>query len=353
MVKVLVVDDSAFARSRIVKVLNDSPGLQVVGQAVDGADAIRQTKELRPDVVTLDIEMPVMGGLMALEQMMRECPTPVVMVSSLTGPQTDATVAALQLGAVDFFLKPSIALPAGTGVTRSDLSKTVMNAATVKVRHLNGKSPKSLINLEVRPVTMPPRESRSSRPGSIDQVVLIGSSTGGPRALAEVIPGLPRDLPAAVMVVQHMPAGFTKSLADRLNRTSALQVSEAADGDRIGAGKVLLAPGGYHMIVDMTGKISLDEGPPICGVRPSVDVTALSAVEAFGKNIRAMILTGMGSDGTNGASAIKAAGGKVSVEHESTCAVYGMPRSVVEAGWADDIVPLDECADQIVKMCSD
>jgi two-component system chemotaxis response regulator CheB len=347
MVKVLVVDDSAFARSRIVKVLSESPGLQVVGQAVDGADAIRQTKELQPDVVTLDVEMPVMDGLTALEQMMRECPTPVVMVSSLTGPQADATVAALQLGAVDFFLKPSIALPAGTGVTQSDLAKTVMNAATVKVRRLDGK------NLDVRTASTGAPKTGRARPGSIEQVVLIGSSTGGPKALAAVIPGLPGDLPAAVMVIQHMPAGFTTSLADRLNRASALQVSEATEGDRIGAGKVLLAPGGYHMLVDMSGMISLDEGPPVCGVRPSVDVTALSAVEAFGKNMRAMILTGMGSDGTNGAAAIKAAGGKVSAEHQSTCAVYGMPRSVVEAGWADDIVPLDECAGQIVKMCSE
>ena len=346
MVKVLVVDDSAFARSRIVKVLSQSPGLQVVGQAVDGADAIRQTKELQPDVVTLDVEMPVLDGLKALEQMMRECPTPVVMVSSLTGPQTDATIASLELGAVDFFLKPSIALPAGTGVTQSDLSKTVMNAATVKVHRLNGKNPQARTTVTLAPNT------RRARPGTIDQVVLIGSSTGGPRALAEVIPRLPGDLPAAVMVVQHMPAGFTKSLADRLNRSSALQVSEAVQGDRIGAGKVLLAPGGFHMIVDRDGKISLNEGPPVCGVRPSVDVTALSAVEAFGKNMKAMILTGMGSDGTNGAAAIKAAGGEVSVEHESTCAVYGMPRSVIEAGWADDVVPLGECAGQIVKMCS-
>ena len=141
-----MVDDSAFARSRIVKVLSDSPGLQVVGQAVDGADAIKQTKELQPDVVTLDIEMPVMDGLAALEQIMRECPTPVVMVSSLTGPQTDATVAALQLGAVDFFLKPSIALPVGAGVTQSDLSKTVMNAATVKVRRFERDGDDSLMN---------------------------------------------------------------------------------------------------------------------------------------------------------------------------------------------------------------
>lgn len=350
MVKVLVVDDSAFARSRIVKVLSDSPGLQVVGQAVDGADAVRQTKELRPDVVTLDVEMPVMNGLVALEQMMRECPTPVVMVSSLTGPQTDATVAALQLGAVDFFLKPSIAMPAGAGVTQSDLSKTVMNAATVKVRQLIGNGHNVLAAKSAPQLS---RTSRRGGSGSIDQVVLIGSSTGGPKALAEVIPRLPADLPAAVMVVQHMPAGFTKSLAARLDRSSALQVFEAADGDRIGAGKVLLAPGGFHMTVDRGGKISLNEAPPVCGVRPSVDVTALSAVEAFGKNVRTMILTGMGSDGTNGAAAIKAAGGRVSVEHESTCAVYGMPRSVVEAGWADDIVPLNECADQIVKMCSE
>ncbi len=346
MVNVLVVDDSAFARSRIVKVLSDAPGLQVVGQAVDGADAVSQTKVLHPDVVTLDIEMPVMDGLKALEQIMRECPTPVVMVSSLTGPQTHATIASLELGAVDFFLKPSIALPTGSGATQSDLSKTVMNAATVKVRHLNGDSPGAQPAIKKAPAI------RRAGPGSFDQVVLIGSSTGGPKALMEVVPKLPGDLPAAVMVVQHMPPGFTKSLAERLDKASALDVAEAAAGDRIGAGKVYLAPGGFHMLVDKTGTISLDEGPPVCGVRPSVDVTALSAVESFGKFMRAMILTGMGSDGTDGSAAIKAAGGKVSVEHESTCAVYGMPRSVVEAGWADEVVPLNECADQIVEMCT-
>jgi two-component system chemotaxis response regulator CheB len=185
----------------------------------------------------------------------------------------------------------------------------------------------------------------------MDYVVLIGSSTGGPKALVEVVPHLPADLNAAYLIVQHMPVGFTASLAERLNKASEIEVKEAQAGDVVKAGTALLAPGGFHMEIGARNMIKLGEGPPECGVRPAIDVTARHAAKAFGGKMRSVILTGMGSDGTEGSRAIKAAGGLVLAEHKSTCAVYGMPKSVAEAGLTDQVAPLRRIANHIVSMC--
>lgn len=344
-VRVLVVDDSAFARSTISKMLNTDPQIEVVGVARDGIEALEQVKSLKPSVVTLDVTMPRMDGLTALGHIMAECPTPVVMLSALTGEQTHATIEALELGAVDFFLKPSAISPAGSdGTGSSDLMAKVKMAATVPAIRLRPRA-RSLSNKKRV-------ESRNGHTRVKSKVLVIGASTGGPRALSQIIPEIPEDIHAAILIVQHMPAGFTRSLSERLNNASQIKVKEAEEGDSLAVGTALLAPGGHHMVVEKSGKIVLNQNPLVCGVRPSVDVTMESVAQAYGAATRAVVLTGMGSDGTTGAALIRKAGGEVVVEHESTCAVYGMPRSIVESGNANKIVPLSEVAEEIIRMCS-
>jgi two-component system chemotaxis response regulator CheB len=345
-IKVLVVDDSSFARSTIVAKLTTDPEIEIAGQARDGIEAVEKVKELKPAVVTMDVTMPRMDGLVALDRIMVECPTPVVMLSALTAEGAEATVRALELGAIDFFLKPSIANPAGVDKSTSDLITKIKVASKVKV----SRRRKAAVLDRVRPRTEKPVKRRSTR---IERVVVIGSSTGGPQALSHVIPELPGDIPALILIVQHMPQGFTRSLADRLDQLSQLDVKEAQEGDQIGPGLVLLAPGDYHMIVNMNGKIGLNQGPPECGVRPSVNLTMEAVARIYGSSAVGVVLTGMGSDGTRGASLIKAGGGRVIVEDESTCAVYGMPASVVAAGKADSILPRHKIAGEIVRICQE
>jgi two-component system, chemotaxis family, protein-glutamate methylesterase/glutaminase len=342
-IRALIVDDSAFARFAISKRLQADPDIEVVDFARNGLEAVEKTQRLKPDVLTLDVEMPRMDGLAALERIMETCPTPVVMLSTLTGEGTDATIRALELGAVDFFLKPSLVKPAGTEELADDLRAKLKAAAMVKVR--------KLVRM-VRPETLPcgtgkPAESTLA---AADEVIIIGSSTGGPRALYQIIPALPAGISAAILIVQHMPPGFTRSLAGRLNELSQISVREACEGSRLRQGEALVAPGGYHMTVNKTRAIALNQEPPVCGVRPSVDVTMKTAVQAFGAAILGVVLTGMGFDGTSGTSAIKAAGGSVIAEDETTCSVYGMPRSVFEAGNADLIIPLPRIASEMLRI---
>ncbi|MEW5959934.1 MAG: chemotaxis response regulator protein-glutamate methylesterase [Chloroflexota bacterium] len=345
-VKVLVVDDSAFMRYTIAKHLEADPGITVVGSARDGLEALSKIPALRPDVITLDVEMPRLDGLSALQRIMAEYPTPVVMLSSLTQRGTRTTIQALIRGAVDFVAKPE----ASTEI------RTVVESLIEKIKTA------AKVNLATRQVTVAPagpeisvepssRGKLGLRPLQTgDPVIVIGASTGGPRALQRVLSDLPADLPAAVTVVQHMPPGFTRSLAQRLNEASALTVQEAVNGDRLARGLVLLAPGDFHMRLKDHKQIALDQGPRRHHVRPSVDVTMESVAEYHKSAVIGVVLTGMGSDGAEGAGLIKSAGGKIIAENESTSVVYGMPRSVVEAGLADRIVPLPEVASALVEM---
>ena len=343
-IRVLVADDSAYARLAIAKALRLDAAMEVVGQARDGVQAVEMVKDLKPDVVTLDITMPRMDGLAALGHIMSEQPTPVVMVSALTGPQSKATIEALELGAVDFFLKTGTVDRAGSNGVSAELIRKVRVAADTSV---------SKLRMLLRPKADPPvkRVSREGPPGKISKVVVIGASTGGPRALAGLIPWIPADLPAAFLIVQHMPTGFTKSLAERLDEASPMTVREAAEGDALRPGQVLVAPGDFHMTVARRGIVALNQDPPVWGVRPSVDITMESVVKEYGKSAHTVVLTGMGHDGTRGASLVKKAGGRVVVEHESTCSVYGMPKSIVEAGSADVILPLQKIAGEIERLC--
>jgi len=364
-ISVLVADDSAFMRKVVSDLIEADPEIIVVGAARNGSDCIQKAMSLRPDVITLDVEMPVMDGLAALPTLVTELGIPVVMLSSLTQAGADVTIRALSLGAVDFVPKPSGAISLDIAVVRDDLVRKIKAAAAIsagRVRTLAsdlrtpapGPAPAS--DRTQAPSQMPPMPTTATAPtrpcaarAAARKVVVIGTSTGGPRALTQVIPWLPPNLPAGVLIVQHMPAGFTRSLAERLNDMSRIKVSEAQGGETIAEGEALIAAGGRHMIVTADGALALDDGPPMHGVRPAVDLTMNSAVDVFGRKMVGVIMTGMGSDGADAMARVRRAGGKTIAEHESTCVVYGMPRSVVERGVADKVVPLPGIADEIVN----
>jgi two-component system chemotaxis response regulator CheB len=340
LVKVMVVDDSAFMRFTISKHLNEIPGLTVIGTARDGQEALELIPKLKPDVVTLDVEMPNMDGLSTLREIMSRHPLPVVMLSSLTSEGTLETVRALTLGAVDFVAKPDN--KANMVSILEDVGAKVLRASKARV----WQTPNRSMAVEVAQVRN--TEEKHVRPmRKQDRIVLIGSSTGGPRALNLVVPMLKSDIPAAFVIVQHMPAGFTRSLSERLNSTSSLFVKEAAPGDQLEVGKILLAPGGFHMLFDDSEKVTLNQNPAVHGVRPAVDVTLLSLTQRYGDRVVAAILTGMGSDGTTGAMLVHNSGGWVISEAEESCVVYGMPRSVFEAGASNEVVPLNKVANAI------
>ncbi len=346
VVRVLIVDDSVFARFSISRQLSADPEIEVVGVAHDGTEVLEKIRELKPSVVTLDVEMPRIDGLETLEHIMSEEPVPVVMLSSLTGNGTDTTIRALELGAIDFFLKPSPATPAGLCGFTNDLNTKIKLAARVERTRLK-------VATKRREIPSRPKRPLMKRYSSPSKVIVIGSSTGGPGALYELIPNLPSDMSASILVVQHMPPGFTKSLADRLNQLSQIEVKEAESGDLLRRGQALVAPGNYHMTVKAGNKIRLNQEPAVLGLRPAADVTMQSTAQVYGASSIGVILTGMGSDGTKGAALIKAAGGKIAAQDEATCVVYGMPRSVVESGNVDKIVPLPQMAQEIVLMCQE
>lgn len=340
-IQVMVVDDSAYMRLTITRYLNDAPGIRVVGTARDGQEALELLERLAPDVITLDVEMPRLDGLSTLRKIMAVNPRPVIMLSSLTTEGASETIQALTMGAVDFVSKPNN--KANVSAVMEEVANKIRRAVQAKVRPIIVPLP----NAETQKAG---RSNKPTRPMlRQDRIVVIGSSTGGPRALNVVIPELPASLGAAVLVVQHMPAGFTHSLAERLDSISALKVREAEPGDRPEIGKVLMAPGGFHMTLNDLGEVTLNQNPPVHGVRPAIDVTLASVVKYYGPAVIGVILTGMGNDGTNGCSLIHNIGGRVIAEAESTCIVYGMPRSVVEANLADEIAPLSEIAQQVVQ----
>jgi len=342
-IKVLVVDDSALMRKIISDMLASSPDIEVIARANNGKDAIEKVTRLKPDVVTMDLEMPVLDGLHALGYIMSECPTPVIILSAENS--SDKTITAFQYGAVDFLPKPSGNISLNLTNIKDELIKKIKAAAEVKITRLG------FIEEQIKEVKEKPVKKTGDK-----KIVIIGTSTGGPRALQHVIPLLPPSLGAAVLVVQHMPSGFTKSLADRLNSLSMMRVREAQEGDVVEPGIILIAPGDFHMEVKQRQKagktvevIALNKGDRVQGVRPSVDVLLNSVAPIYGKNSLGVILTGMGSDGHLGIEKLKKAGGKVIAEDESTCVVYGMPRAVIEQKLADFILPITKIAEGIVE----
>jgi len=341
-IRILVVDDSAFMRKAISNILNTPDDMEVVATARDGLDAIKKVTDYQPDVITLDIEMPRLDGLQTLGYIMSECPTPVVMLSAYTESGGLTTMKALEYGAVDFVCKPSGPISLDLDKVAQELTAKVRTASQVDVRRL------SFVDIE-RMVKGP---ALKAAPPSEHQAVVIATSTGGPRALYEIIPKLPADLPAPVLVVQHMSQGFTKSLAERMDVACALNVKEAQEGEEITAGHVYIAPGNFHMAVVREGNrefIRLNQEPQRHSVRPSADVTLETAAKVYGANCLGVVLTGMGHDGAAGARAVKDAGGQVLVQDEPTSVVFGMPKSAIDLGAADLILPLNEIADQIIR----
>lgn len=343
-VKVLIVDDSAFMRKILTDILSDSSKIEVVGTAKNGEDALKQIKLLKPDIVTLDVEMPVMNGITALGYIVEQFKIPVVMLSSLTKEGADLTLKALELGAVDFITKPTSIFKINTEEIKAELIEKVIAASKVSVSRVAN------IDRSVKPIKHTSTLKRSSR---LKNIIAIGTSTGGPRALQSVIPVIPGDVEAAVLIVQHMPVGFTKSLAERLNSMSEIEVKEAEDGDILQPGCGYLAPGGYQMeVVKRAGNlvIRLDDSRVVTGHRPSVDAMLYSIVEQNIKNAVAVIMTGMGSDGSNGLVKLKDNGKvKIIAQDEASCVVYGMPGSAVKNNAVDVIVPLNQITNEIMK----
>ncbi len=342
----MVVDDSAFMRKVIRDMLEEDPDIEVVATARDGMDAIKKLVDIRPDVITLDLEMPRLNGLDTLGYIMSEVPTPVIMLSSYTQEGAEATLKALDYGAVDFVPKPSGPVSMDIRKVKDELIRKIKSAVGINLSMIKFK--------EVSPVKRR-KETRREIPylKSAEKILVIGTSTGGPRALQEVVPKIPADIDSGILIVQHMPPKFTKSLAERLDSLSELVVKEAEDGDRISPGVALVAPGDYHMVLergDGEFRVRNVKTPPIGKLRPAVDVTMLSVAEVWNGFIVGVIMTGMGKDGAKGMLMIKKRGGKTIVEDKSTCVVYGMPRAVVEIGAADIIVPLYEIPKKIVEV---
>jgi two-component system chemotaxis response regulator CheB len=344
MIRVLVVDDSILMRSILGDMLNVPDEISVVGVARNGLEAIARAKELKPDVITMDVEMPKMDGITALRQIMKEQPTPVIMLSAVTKEGSWQTIMALSAGAVDFVAKPSGPISLDIDRVKGTLVEKIRAVCTVS--HFKLRSP---------PVELPELQKGTSRPPvRAKKIIVIGSSTGGPGALEQVVPKLPENLKAGVLIVQHMPPGFTRSLAERLNRISPFEVKEARDGDVILEGRALLAPGDYHMIVRKGAGpghiVSMSQEPPVHRVRPAVDVTMKSAVRAYGASIVGVVLTGMGTDGAFGLKDIKGQGGRTIACDEKTSVIFGMPKAAIELGCVDRVEPLGDIAGAIVDM---
>ncbi|EGF95527.1 Chemotaxis response regulator protein-glutamate methylesterase [Brevundimonas diminuta] len=332
-VSVLVVDDSATMRSLISAVLRRDPEINVVGTAADPLEARTKIKELNPDVITLDVEMPNMNGLEFLEKIMRLRPMPVVMVSTLTQAGTDVTLAALEVGAVDAVAKPAPGVPAAEAF--ADLAEKVKVAARSRVRPLEDRAV---------------RGHEGVYHADPNHVLAIGSSTGGVEALLTILSAFPADCPATV-VTQHMPASFTKSFAARLNKVSAATVSEAEDGAPLKPGHVYIAPGGEAHLAVSGGRCRLVAADPVNGHRPSVDVL-FGSVAQLGRPMTGVILTGMGKDGAKGLLAMRQAGARTLGQDEASCVVYGMPRAAFELGAVERQLPLSRMASAILESCA-
>lgn len=381
MIRVLIADDSAFIRKVLSDLFAKQSDFQVIGTAINGKDTVDKVKKLKPDLLTLDVLMPVMNGLDALAIIMDENPLPVVMVSSMTQEGSDATIRALALGAVDFVGK------AGGPISKIDtiedeILRKCRNAAQanvfktrplteskpivytpkpkqpdppvmrrIEVRRRSGYVPGQKPEIVKIPAANVPKPAYSPSVSG-KKLVAIGTSTGGPQALQSVVTRLPANLPCGVVIVQHMPAGFTKSLAERLDSISEIAVKEAEHEEIIRAGWVYIAPGNYHLrVANVAGggkKILLSQEPPVGNHRPAVNVM-FDSVAQFGSDLISVIMTGMGADGCEGMKKIKANGGYSIAQDENSCVVYGMPKAVVDAGLADEIRPLSKIAEAIVE----
>jgi len=341
-IRVLVVDDSALVRKMLTEMLEQDPAIEVVGSAQDPFMAREKIKQLNPDVLTLDVEMPRMDGVTFLRNLMRLRPMPVVMVSTLTQKGSEITLDALELGAVDFVSKPTIDIAHSLGDYAEEIIAKVKVASRARVRELN--SPARKLSADA---VLPAVKSRHFR--TTDQVIAIGASTGGTEAIREVLQVMPADSPA-IVISQHIPEAFSKPFSERMNRCSQMIVTQAVDGEQILSGHAYIAPGDRHLLVVRDGarfRCRLSDGPPVNRHRPSVDVMFRSVAQNLGPNAVGVILTGMGGDGAQGMKEMKEAGAHTIAQDEKSSVVWGMPGEAVALGCVDDITPLDRVAGKI------
>jgi len=347
-IRVLVVDDSALVRQIMTAILSADREIEVVGAAADPYAAWDKIQRLRPDVITLDVEMPRMDGLTFLEKLMCAHPMPVLMVSSLTERGCATTLRALELGAVDFVTKPRLDITRGVGELAGEIASKVKGAAAAKLRG------RAAVRQTQAPGAAPATAPRPATYEGTYKILAIGASTGGTEALREVLCALPPDSPG-VVIVQHMPESFTRAFADRLNGLTRIRVSEARDGDRVLPGHALIAPGNFHMELARNGaeyRVRVFSAEPVNRHRPSVDVLFHSCARAAGKNAVGIILTGMGDDGARGLLAMRSAKARTIAEDETTCVVFGMPREAINAGAVEFIEPLQRIAQAALRLAA-
>ncbi len=340
--RVLIVDDSAVVRKVMTEILTSDPSIEVVGTAPDPVVAWEKIQKLQPDMLTLDVEMPRMDGLTFLDKLMRARPMPVLMVSSLTEKGAETTLRALELGAIDFVTKPKIDVAHGTAEMSGEIVTKVKVVAGARVRK----------RAEIQAAAAVPEPPPCALPAATDKVIAVGASTGGTEALREFLCGLPADAPP-VVVVQHMPPGFTSSFAKRLDSLCRVRVSEARDGDRLLRGHALLAPGDLQTEIRRSGGetfVRVHPGERVNHHRPSVDVLFHSCARHLGRNAAGVILTGMGADGARGLLAMRQAGARTVAQDEATSIVFGMPREAIALGAVEEVVPISQAAATVLRM---
>ncbi|WP_343633525.1 chemotaxis response regulator protein-glutamate methylesterase [Roseateles sp.] len=352
---VVVVDDSALVRSILTEIINRQPDMQCIGAASDPLAAREMIRNLNPDVITLDVEMPKMDGLDFLQRLMRLRPMPVVMVSTLTERGAEVTLKALELGAVDFVAKPKIGVADGIRALAQDITDKIRIAAKAQIRRLHAPAPAAAGAPAATGGATPPLKPASPIASlgrlSTEKIIFIGASTGGTEATKDVLINLPADCPA-VCITQHMPPGFTRSYAARLDGLCKIRVKEAQDGERILPGHGYIAPGGMHFSVERSGAnyiARVQDGDPVNRHKPSVEVLFNSAARVVGQNALGIMLTGMGADGAKAMKTMKDAGSYNLVQDEATCVVFGMPREAINAGAADEVLPLQQIATRLIE----
>lgn len=336
-IKVMVVDDSAFMRKIISDMINEEDDLDVISTARNGEEFLEKVEDIKPDVITLDIEMPRMDGITVLKHLkIKKIKIPVIVLSSVSNEYASKTIECLYKGAFDFLAKPSDAI-LNMNHIKNELIKKIRVAYSLTSREIDIKH-----NLKLN-------QNKNFNNLNKKKAVVIGASTGGTRALYSIVTKLPKDLGVPIFIVQHMPIGFTKAFAERLNNNSELTVVEVTDGQAIEKNTVYIAKGGYHMEIGRDKRIHLNLEPTIWGVRPSVDKLFFSASKIYGDSLLSVLLTGMGRDGANGTARIKDCGGTTIAEDKSSCIIYGMPKAAYETGKVDLILPLNDIADEIIK----
>ncbi|MDR6609699.1 chemotaxis response regulator protein-glutamate methylesterase [Pseudomonas synxantha] len=371
-VKVLVVDDSGFFRRRVSEILSADSNIQVVGTATNGKEAIDQALALKPDVITMDYEMPMMDGITAVRHIMQRCPTPVLMFSSLTHEGARVTLDALDAGAVDFLPKNFEDISRNPEKVKQLLCEKILSISRSNRRVSTYSAPAPVAaptpapasssvgsfggSASVRPAPIPVR-AHAATPSSPApkrknyKLVAIGTSTGGPVALQRVLTQLPASFPAPIVLIQHMPAAFTKAFAERLDKLCRISVKEAEDGDILRPGLALLAPGGKQMMIDGRGAVKILPGDERLNYKPCVDITFGSAAKSYGDKVLAVVLTGMGADGREGARLLKQGGSSIWAQDEASCVIYGMPMAIVKAELADAVYSLDDIGKHLVEAC--